>query len=97
MLQDATARQMEGQFDEVFRIVRPDGQVRWIRDRAFPVRDASGAVVRIAGVAHDFNNWLTVIFGYTEVLADRLREDSFATQALDEIRRAGERASSLTR
>jgi two-component system, cell cycle sensor histidine kinase and response regulator CckA len=36
-----------------YRIVRPDGAVRWIRDRAFPVRDEAGQVIRIAGVAED--------------------------------------------
>ena len=36
-----------------YRIVRPDGSVRWIRDRAFPVRDAAGLVIRVAGVAED--------------------------------------------
>lgn len=37
-----------------YRIHRADGQVRWIRDRAFPVRDASGTVIRFAGIAEDF-------------------------------------------
>jgi two-component system, cell cycle sensor histidine kinase and response regulator CckA len=36
-----------------YRIVRPDFSVRWIRARAFPVRDATGQVFRIAGVAED--------------------------------------------
>jgi two-component system, cell cycle sensor histidine kinase and response regulator CckA len=36
-----------------YRILRPDCSVRWIRDRAFPVRDAAGRVIRIAGVAED--------------------------------------------
>jgi len=36
-----------------YRIVRPDGSVRWIRDRAFPVRNAAGAVYRIAGIGED--------------------------------------------
>jgi PAS domain S-box-containing protein len=36
-----------------YRIVRPDSSERWIRDRAFPVRDAAGRVIRIAGVAED--------------------------------------------
>jgi PAS domain S-box-containing protein len=39
--------------DQTFRIVRPDGAVRWIRDQAFAVRDAAGAVVRIVGAAED--------------------------------------------
>jgi two-component system cell cycle sensor histidine kinase/response regulator CckA len=42
-----------GEFDEEFRIVRPDGTIRWIRDRAFPVWDAEQRVIRIAGVAED--------------------------------------------
>ncbi len=41
--------------DEEHRIVRPDGTVRWIRDRAFPVRNMRGAVYRIAGVAEDIS------------------------------------------
>jgi len=36
-----------------YRIVRPDRSVRWIRDRAFPVRNAAGLLIRIAGVAED--------------------------------------------
>ena len=40
-------------YDAEYRIVRSNGQVRWIRDRAFPVRDASGAVTHIVGVARD--------------------------------------------
>jgi PAS domain S-box-containing protein len=42
-----------GQYDEVYRILRPDGALRWIRDRAFPVRAADGAVTRIVGSAQD--------------------------------------------
>jgi PAS domain S-box-containing protein len=39
--------------DFTYRIVRPDGSIRWIRDRGFPVRNESGAVVRFAGLADD--------------------------------------------
>jgi PAS domain S-box-containing protein len=47
------AKQISGQYDEVYRIVRPDGSIRWIHDRAFPVRDDSGEVYRIVGIAED--------------------------------------------
>ena len=47
------AKQAAGTFDEEYRIVRPDGSERWIRDRAFPVHDERGEVIRIAGVAED--------------------------------------------
>ncbi len=36
-----------------YRIIRPDGAVRWILDRGFPVRDADGKVYRKAGIAED--------------------------------------------
>jgi PAS domain S-box-containing protein len=36
-----------------YRIVRPDGAVRWIRDRAFPVQNAAGETYRIAGIGED--------------------------------------------
>jgi PAS domain S-box-containing protein len=36
-----------------FRIKRPDGGVRWLRNADFPVRDAGGNVTHIAGVASD--------------------------------------------
>jgi two-component system cell cycle sensor histidine kinase/response regulator CckA len=40
-------------FDETYRILIPDGQSRWIRDRSFPVRSESGEVQGIAGFAED--------------------------------------------
>jgi PAS fold len=36
-----------------YRIHRPDGSVRWIRDRSFPLKDLSGQVYRLTGVADD--------------------------------------------
>ncbi|MBL8793222.1 MAG: PAS domain S-box protein [Planctomycetia bacterium] len=42
-----------GQYDEEYRIVRPDGGIRWIRDRGFPILDQTGQVYRIAGIAED--------------------------------------------
>src|SRR5262249_14458424 len=46
-------QQSSGAYGVEYRIVRPDGAVRWIRDRAFPIADADGRVYRIAGVAED--------------------------------------------
>jgi PAS domain S-box-containing protein len=40
-------------FDIQYRVIRPDGSMRWIRDRGFPVRDAAGEVYRLVGVAED--------------------------------------------
>jgi PAS domain S-box-containing protein len=36
-----------------YRVIRPDGSTRWIRDRSYPVRDAAGEVYRFVGTAED--------------------------------------------
>ena len=43
----------EGNFSEVYRIIRPDGSLRCIWDRGVPIHDARGAVYQIAGIAED--------------------------------------------
>jgi len=50
-------KQIRGEYDEEYRIVRADGSIRWIRDRAFPVRDHNGMIYRIAGVAADITTY----------------------------------------
>ncbi len=56
------------------------------------------AVGRLAGgVAHDFNNLLTVINGYSELLIQRLGENSPMRKDAEEILQAGSRAELLTR
>jgi len=44
---------LAAKFGFEYRIVRPDGSIRWIETRGFPVRDAVGKVVRVAGVVAD--------------------------------------------
>jgi PAS domain S-box-containing protein len=40
-------------FMHEYRIIRPDGSVRWVLDRGFPVRDKKGEIYRLAGIAED--------------------------------------------
>jgi PAS domain S-box-containing protein len=55
VLHAAMTKQAVGTYREEYRIIRPDGTVRWIRDQAFPIPDASGVVHRIAGLAEDIS------------------------------------------
>lgn len=121
-------------FDHAYRIVRPDGTVRWIHDRGFPIRHEGGeveryvgiakdvtdlkkaeddlrrseeqldqarrmdAVGRLAGgVAHDFNNLMTAVAGYTSLILQRLDKSDPLRKEIEEIRKAGDRATALTR
>ncbi|MGD8712210.1 MAG: MASE1 domain-containing protein [Thiohalophilus sp.] len=45
-----------GKFDTEYRLVRADGEVRWIHDKGFPVYDESGNFYRLAGIAEDITD-----------------------------------------
>lgn len=49
-VEDAT-RNSFADFDQEYRITRPDGEVRWIHGRAFPIRGPKGEIIRVAGIA----------------------------------------------
>jgi PAS domain S-box-containing protein len=46
-------RPADGIYDETYRIMRPNGDLRWIRERAFPVWNSSGENYRLVGTAED--------------------------------------------
>ena len=71
-----------------------------IREREEQLRQAQKmeAIGRLAGgIAHDFNNLLTAIIGYTDLISDRPSTDDATRRDVREIRRAADRAASLTR
>jgi two-component system, cell cycle sensor histidine kinase and response regulator CckA len=113
-------------FNEEYRIVRRNGEHRWVRCRCTPVRNESSEIIRViafieditdwkrletqliqsqkmdavgrlaGGIAHDFNNLLTVINGYSALLGERLDLADDVHEDLKSIRKAGDRAASLT-
>jgi two-component system, cell cycle sensor histidine kinase and response regulator CckA len=117
----------ERPYDIEHRIIRSDGGVRWVNERADIVRDQAGqplrmigavqditdrrlledqlrqsqkmeAIGRLAGgIAHDLNNALTAIAGYSELALAEIPSDHIARADVEEIRRATERAGSVTR
>ncbi len=74
-----------------FRIVRPDGEIRWILSRGFQVRDESGNVIRITGVATDITERKAMLEELLHarkelerIVEERSRELNYVKAALDE-------------
>ncbi|NES94690.1 MAG: PAS domain-containing protein [Desertifilum sp. SIO1I2] len=45
-----------GQFDQEYRIVLPNGHVRWVSDRCFPLYSETGEIYRFTGIAEDITD-----------------------------------------
>jgi PAS domain S-box-containing protein len=43
----------KGAYECEYRVVQPDGSMRWVHDRGFPIRDAEGGLRFVAGIARD--------------------------------------------
>ena len=54
-------------FDEIFRIMRPDGSIRWVRDRAFPLLNEQGTRFGEVGIAEDVTERLAAEEAMREV------------------------------
>jgi PAS domain S-box-containing protein len=70
----AAEKRARGEMDETYRVVRADGTIRWVRDRGFPIPDASGHTYRYAGIAED--------------ITDRRRAEEERARLLESERRA---------
>ena len=73
----ALEKQIPGEYDEEYRIVRPDGSIRWIRDRAFAIHNEIGQVYRVAGIAEDIT--------YRVEAAQELQRQNVRSQLFAEI------------
>jgi two-component system cell cycle sensor histidine kinase/response regulator CckA len=90
-------RDQAGEIDHFDLMVQDITRQRNLEDQLRQAQKME-AIGRLAGgVAHDFNNLLGVIIGYSELALDRIEPTSAVRGQVEQIRRAGERASALTR
>lgn len=86
-----------GQITNYVSIQRDITQLKSLEEQ-FRQSQKMEAIGRLAGgIAHDFNNLLTVILIYSELLLKSLGDDNSLRKDVEEIKRAGEQATSLTR
>lgn len=52
-VKQAIAHQTDGFYNEEYRVVQPDGTVRWVKDQSYPIQNINGEIYRIAGIAED--------------------------------------------
>ena len=70
-----------------FRLVLPDGTVRWAWDRAFPICDASGTVYRVAGITQDITDRKAAEFEIRRLNSDLEGRVAERTSELDRVNR----------
>ena len=69
---EALPRALAGKrVDLTYRVMRPDGAQRWVRDSRFAIRDQSGAIVRAGGICQDITDWKLAVEERERNLQDR--------------------------
>lgn len=95
---ETTVHELEYSGKRVRLIVAQDVSERTILEQQLRQSQKMEAVGRLAGgVAHDFNNLLMVIKGHTELLRNVLPPADEYSRKIEQIERAADRASGLTR
>ncbi len=64
-----------------YRIIHPDGRIKIIRDRAFPIIDQSGQIYRVAGISED--------------ITERRQEEQKAIKVMERLSEIGELATTI--
>ena len=57
--------------DITYRVLRPDGGQRWVRDTRFAIRDDSGEIIRAGGICQDVTDWKLALEERERNLQDR--------------------------
>ncbi|MEW6141109.1 MAG: DUF3365 domain-containing protein [Thermodesulfobacteriota bacterium] len=67
-------------FDIEFRVIRPDGSIRWVNAKGYPQRNAQGEIIRLFGTAQDITERKK-----TEQERESLRSQLFQAQKMEAV------------
>jgi len=90
----ATANFLPGRH---FSVMRNITEHRKLEEQLRQSQKLESVGMLAGGIAHDFNNLLTVITGYSELTLKRLDQNDPLARNIEEIKKAADRATSLTR
>lgn len=87
----------QGQVIGIFGIAQDITDRKRLEEQLFVSQKMEAVGLLAGGVAHDFNNLLGVITGYSDLILDGFSSDDPRWQQVQQIKKAGHRATSLTR
>ena len=95
---EATISQTKTSHEKLYTVILRDISVRKrAEDELRQVQKMKALGHLAGGVAHEFNNYLSIILGYSDLLETRAGEDEPLRRELAEIKNATQKAASLTR
>jgi len=86
VLQAVEGARGQGGLEMAYRVRRPDGSVRWVRDRAFAIRNEAGEIHRFAAVAEDITDAKRAEDERAQLLARETKARTEAEAALARLR-----------
>ncbi len=89
--------QKTGKVIEIIGAIKDVTEERALRKQLFQAQKMDALGLLAAGVAHDFNNILTAILGYVDIIKAEIPPAKITDEFLDEIKTAGGRAKDLIR
>ena len=93
---DGSTRYFEGFVHDISARRKSEEEKRRLQEQLVQSQKMEAVGQLAGGIAHDFNNLLTAITGYSELLLGELNPEDLRRSHAEEIRKAGERAASLT-